>query len=77
MLSVLVADYVRLALRNQRKAVAVHPDDLYAVMNQHNTFAETPLKMYQSRLLCSKFSEIAVFLSSELETLRKLPTLDW
>ena len=48
MLSVLVADYVRLALRNQCKAVAVHPDDLYGVMNQHNTFAETPLKMYRS-----------------------------
>ena len=78
MLSV-VADYVRLAFRNQRTAVAAHPYNLYEVINPHNTFAETPLKMYQSRFPCRKFSETAVFLSSDLETLRQSPrgTLDW
>ena len=39
MLSV-VADYVRLALRNQRTAVATHAYNFYEVMNPHNTFAE-------------------------------------
>lgn len=75
-LCVMVADYVRLALRNQRAAVAAHPDDL---TNSHNTFADPPLKMYQSRLLCRKLSEPALFLPSDLEALRQLPkgTLDW
>lgn len=78
-LCVMVADYVRLALRNQRAAVAAHPNDLYELTNPHNTFAEPPLKMYQSRLLCRKLSEPALFLPSDLEALRQLPkgTLDW